>query len=102
MKKDFTLIVFAQNNFSVLNRMINICNRRRVRIKKLLVYELVDNPLRGEACFILHTTAEIAEKVELQIDKLIEVEETHLDEGTESFYEAARASERGGDLAMER
>lgn len=94
MKKDFTLIVFAQNNFSVLNRMINICNRRRVRIKKLLVYELADNPHRGEACFILYTTEEIAQKVELQIDKLIEVEETRLNSGTLPFYEAVNANEQ--------
>ncbi len=86
MKKDFTLIVLAQNNFSVLNRMINICNRRRVRIKKLLAYEL-DNPHRGEACFILYDTEEMLHKVKLQIDKLIEVEKTYLQEGEEAFYQ---------------
>ncbi|TAM94392.1 MAG: hypothetical protein EPN39_17545 [Chitinophagaceae bacterium] len=89
MKKDFTLIVYAENNFSVLNRMINICNRRRVRIKKLLANELED-PHRGEACFILYTTEEIAEKVQLQVDKLIEVEETKLYEGAESFHKEAQ------------
>jgi len=88
MKKDFTLIVYAENNFSVLNRMINICNRRRVRIKKLLGYEL-DNPHRGEACFILHTSEDVAIKVQLQIDKLIEVEKTTLREGAETFYKEA-------------
>lgn len=91
MKKDFSLIVYAENNFSVLNRMINICNRRRVRIKKLLAYEL-DNPHRGEACFILYTTEDVAEKVQLQVDKLIEVEETRLNEGTESFYNEAQTA----------
>lgn len=85
MKKDFTLIVLAQNNFSVLNRMINICNRRRIRIKKLMAYEL-DNPHRGEACFILYDTEEMVTKVKLQVDKLIEVEETQVHEGEESFY----------------
>lgn len=89
MKSDFTLIVYAENNFSVLNRMINICNRRRVRIKRLLAYEL-DDPHRGEACFILYTTGEVAEKVQLQVDKLIEVEETKLLEGTEDFYKEAQ------------
>lgn len=91
MKKDFTLIVYAENNFSVLNRMINICNRRRVRIKKLLAYEL-DNPHRGEACFILHTTADVAEKVQLQVDKLIEVEQSVLNEGAETFYREAETA----------
>jgi acetolactate synthase small subunit len=90
MKKDITLIVYAENNFSVLNRMINICNRRRIRIRKLLAYEL-DNPHRGEACFILYATAEAAEKVRLQIDKLIEVEKTILQEGASTFYQEAQA-----------
>lgn len=90
MKKDFTLIVYAENNFSVLNRMINICNRRRVRIKKLLGREL-DNPHRGEACFIIYTTEDIAGKVQLQMEKLIEVEETKLQEGIDSFYEEIQA-----------
>jgi acetolactate synthase small subunit len=35
MKHDFTMELTAENNFSVLNRIINILNRRRVRIKKL-------------------------------------------------------------------
>lgn len=91
MKKDFTLVVYAENNFSVLNRMINICNRRRVRIKKLLAYEL-DNPHRGEACFILYTTEDVAVKVQLQVDKLIEVEETRLEEGTILFYNEAQSA----------
>lgn len=86
MKQDFTLIVFAQNNFSVLNRMINICNRRRIRIKKLLAYEL-DDPHRGEACFILYDTEEMVNKVKLQIDKLIEVEETQVHDGEDMFYQ---------------
>lgn len=91
MKKDFTLIVYAENNFSVLNRMLNICNRRRVRIKKLLAYEL-DNPHRGEACFILHATEEVAVKIQLQVDKLIEVERSTLQEGVASFYREAEVA----------
>ncbi len=91
MKKDFTLIVRAENNFSVLNRMINICNRRRIRIKKMVGYEL-DDPHRGEASFILHTTHEAAVKVQLQIDKLIEVEDTVLTEGAGAFYREMQAA----------
>lgn len=91
MKSDFTLIVYAENNFSVLNRMINICNRRRVRIRKLLAHEL-DNPHRGEACFILYTTEDVAKKVQLQVEKLIEVEETKLQQGEELFHEEAQSA----------
>lgn len=89
MKSDFTLLVYAENNFSVLNRMINICNRRRVRIKRLLARELEDYH-HGEACFILFTTPEMAEKIQLQIDKLIEVEQTKLLEGVESFHKESQ------------
>jgi hypothetical protein len=56
-----------------------------------VAYEL-DNPHRGEACFILHASGEVAEKVQLQIDKLIEVEQTTLTEGVASFYNEVQAA----------
>lgn len=80
MKKEFTLSVYAENNFSVLNRMINICNRRRIRIKKLYASEL-ENPRQGVAKFILFTSEDSAVKVQQQVEKLIEVEKTELLEG---------------------
>lgn len=76
MKKDFTLEVFAENNFSVLNRMVNIFNRLRIRIKSILATELEDDYHRGKASFLIHTTEEMLEKARLQLDKLIEVEKT--------------------------
>lgn len=33
MKQDYTLELVAENNFSILNRIVNVLNRRRVRIK---------------------------------------------------------------------
>ncbi|MEO7314115.1 MAG: hypothetical protein ABIW47_02940 [Ginsengibacter sp.] len=78
MNKDFTLDVFADNGFNVLNRMINICNRRRVRIKSLTAFEFQENIYKGAASFILNTTHDMAFKVQQQIDKLIEVESTKL------------------------
>ncbi len=78
MNKDFTLDVFADNGFNVLNRMINICNRRRVRIKSLTAFEFQENIYKGAASFILNTTHDMAYKVQQQIDKLIEVESTKL------------------------
>ncbi|HEY1024207.1 MAG TPA: hypothetical protein VGE26_03520 [Sphingobacteriaceae bacterium] len=76
MKKDYTLEVLAENNFSVLNRMVNIFNRRRIRIKSITATELEDDYHRGKASFQLHTTEEMLEKARLQLDKLIEVERT--------------------------
>ena len=70
----FTLEVFSDNGFNILNRMINICNRRRVRIKSFSAFEYEENIYKGAACFVLYTTYEIAYKVQQQIDKLIEVE----------------------------
>ncbi len=81
MNRDFTLDVFSDNGFNILNRMINICNRRRVRIKSLHAFEFEDNIYKGAACFVISTTYEMAHKVQQQIEKLIEVEKTKLSEG---------------------
>ena len=78
MHKDFTLDVFSDNGFNILNRMINICNRRRVRIKSLTAFEFQENIYKGAASFILNTTDDMAFKVQQQIDKLVEVESTKL------------------------
>ena len=81
MNRDFTLDVFSDNGFNILNRMLNICNRRRVRIKSLTAFEFEDDIYKGAAYFVLHTSHEMAYKVQQQIDKLIEVERTTLIEG---------------------
>jgi acetolactate synthase regulatory subunit len=47
MKQDYTLELESDNNFSVLNRIINILNRRRVRIKKMMAHENEANFRRG-------------------------------------------------------
>ncbi|HEY1006922.1 MAG TPA: ACT domain-containing protein [Sphingobacteriaceae bacterium] len=78
MKRDFVLEVFAQNNFSVLNRMVNIFNRRRIRIKSILATELEDDYHRGKATFLVHTSDDMLEKARLQLEKLIEVEQAVL------------------------
>lgn len=80
MNKDFTLDVFSDNGFNILNRMINICNRRRVRIKSLTAFEFQENIYRGAASFILNTTPEKAARIQQQIEKLIEVERSKLTE----------------------
>ncbi|NBP67848.1 MAG: hypothetical protein EBR30_24390 [Cytophagia bacterium] len=74
MRNDFIIEVLADNNFSVLNRMINVLNRRRVRIKKLVAHENEENFRKGGATMLLHTTPEMIEKVKQQLEKLIEVE----------------------------
>lgn len=74
MRTDFIIEVLADNNFSVLNRMINVLNRRRVRIKKLIAHENEENIHKGGATLLLHTTPEMIEKVKQQLEKLIEVE----------------------------
>jgi len=44
MKKDFSFIVYADNSFGILNRMINAFNRRRIRIRTLMASEDEQNP----------------------------------------------------------
>ena len=90
MTKDFTLDVFSDNGFNILNRMINICNRRRVRIKSLNAFEFEEDPRKGAACFVLHTSFEMAYKVQQQIEKLIEVEKTTLEEARDTIYKVEK------------
>ena len=96
MKQDFTMEVASDNNFSVLNRIINILNRRRVRIKKLMAHENEDDFRRGGVIMLLHMTPDMAEKVKVQLEKLIEVEHANYAEGSELYFEL---SEHHGKLA---
>lgn len=81
MKKDYTIEVLADNNFSILNRIINVLNRRRVRIKRLFAHENEDDFRRGGAIMLLHTTPDMITKVKLQLEKLIEVDSVRFVEG---------------------
>ncbi len=74
MKYDINMFLIAENNFSVLNRIVNILNRRRVRIRRIAAHEEPDNFRRGSVSMIIHTSTDMAEKVKLQLEKLIEVE----------------------------
>ncbi|MBC8110525.1 MAG: hypothetical protein H7Y04_05640 [Verrucomicrobia bacterium] len=89
MKKDFTLEILADNNFSILNRIINVLNRRRIRIRKLSAMETEDDISRGVAIFIIYSTSDMMEKVKGQLEKLIEVEKAVYHPGSEVFYELA-------------
>ena len=87
MKQEFTLEIACDNNFSVLNRIVNVLNRRRVRIKKLVAHENEDDFRRGGAVLLLYTTGDMMEKVKHQLEKLIEVEEALYYEGNEVYTE---------------
>ena len=87
MKQDYTLEIVSDNNFSVLNRIVNVLNRRRVRIKKLIAHELESDFSRGGAILLLYTTADLMEKVKNQLEKLIEVEHASYSEGSDLYFE---------------
>ena len=87
MKQDFTMELTSDNNFSVLNRIINILNRRRVRVKKLMAHEDEDDFRRGGVVMLLYTTHDMVEKVKVQLEKLIEVEEVKYHEGSNAYLE---------------
>jgi acetolactate synthase-1/3 small subunit len=87
MKQDFTIEVAADNNFSILNRIINVLNRRRVRIKRLVAHEDENDFRRGGATMLLHTTPDMIEKVKHQLEKLIEVESAVYYEGSSVYTE---------------
>ena len=87
MKQDFTLEIHSDNNFSVLNRIVNILNRRRVRIKRLIAHEAEDDFRRGVAVLLLFTTEDMMEKVKHQLEKLIEVEHAIYYSGSDLYCE---------------
>lgn len=87
MKQEFTFILNADNNFSVLNRIINVLNRRRVRIKRLMAHENEDNFRRGGVLMLLFIAPDLVEKIKLQLEKLIEVDEVIVHEGSAAYFE---------------
>jgi acetolactate synthase small subunit len=87
MKKDYTLEIQADNNFSILNRIINTLNRRRIRIRQMSARETEEDFRRGIALFVLHTTPDLMEKTKHQLEKLIEVESAVYTEGNERYLE---------------
>ena len=87
MKQEFTLELTSDNNFSVLNRIINILNRRRVRIKKLMAHENENDFRRGGVIMLLFTTHDMIDKVTVQLEKLIEVESVKAYEGSGLYFE---------------
>ena len=94
MKKEFTLVVNADNNFSILNRIVNVLNRRRVRIKKLIAHENEQDFTRGGAVMLIYTTDDLVEKVKHQLEKCIEVESAKYHEGSSLYFELSERSNR--------
>lgn len=87
MKEEFTLEVGADNNFSVLNRIINILNRRRVRIKKMIAHEDEQDFRRGAVIMLLFATPDMMERVTDQLEKLIEVDLVRYQPGNSRYLE---------------
>ena len=94
MKQDFTLEIVSDNNFSILNRIVNVLNRRRVRIKKLIAHENEEDFTRGSAIILVYTTADMMEKVKHQLEKLIEVEHANYYEGSNRYYTLSERNNR--------
>jgi acetolactate synthase regulatory subunit len=87
VKQDFTLEIAADNGFSILNRIVNVLNRRRVRIKRLLAHEDKGDFHRGGAVLLLHTSSDTIEKLKHQLEKVIEVEQAVYTEGCGLFFD---------------
>ncbi|HEY5691172.1 MAG TPA: hypothetical protein VIS49_06930 [Cyclobacteriaceae bacterium] len=95
MKQDWTLELTAENNFSILNRIVNVLNRRRVRIRKLVAHENAEDIHKGGALLLLYTTPELMEKVKHQLDKLVEVDQVTYFSGSDLFYERNERNNKG-------
>jgi acetolactate synthase small subunit len=87
MKQEYTIVLSADNNFSVLNRIINVLNRRRVRIKKLMAFEDENDFRRGGVLLLIYSTEDLVEKVKQQLEKLIEVDEVAVHPGSSVYFE---------------
>ena len=94
MKEDFTLEIAADNSFSILNRIVNVLNRRRVRIKRLVALENEEDFRKGVAILLLYATADMMEKVKHQIEKLIEVEHATYYTGSAQYYERSERNNK--------
>jgi len=94
MKQNFTLQITADNNFSILNRIVNVLNRRRVRIKKLIAHENEEDFMKGDAILLVYTTSDMMEKVKHQLEKLIEVEQAEYFAGSEVYLELSNRSNK--------
>jgi acetolactate synthase-1/3 small subunit len=94
MKQNFTLHIISDNNFSILNRIVNVLNRRRVRIKKLIACENESDFLKGDAILLVYTTADLMEKIKHQLDKLIEVETANYSAGSDLYFELSNRSNK--------
>ena len=94
MKQNFTLQITADNNFSILNRIVNVLNRRRVRIKKLIAHENEEDFMKGDAILLVYTTADLMEKVKHQLEKLIEVEQAEYFAGSDVYFELSNRSNK--------
>jgi acetolactate synthase small subunit len=92
LKQEFTLEITADNEFSILNRIVNVLNRRRVRIKRLMAHEHEGDFRSGRAILLLYTTSDMIEKVKHQLEKLIEVEEAVYTEGSHLFFDLLERS----------
>ena len=71
----------------MLNRIINVLNRRRVRIRKMIAHENEEDFRRGGVIMLLLTTPDMVEKVKVQLEKLIEVEHVAYHEGSSVYLE---------------
>jgi acetolactate synthase-1/3 small subunit len=94
MKQNFTLQITSDNNFSILNRIVNVLNRRRVRIKKLIAHENEDDFMRGGAVLLVYTTPDMIEKIKHQLEKLIEVEQANYFAGSDLYFELSDQSNK--------
>ncbi len=94
MKQNFTLQITSDNNFSILNRIVNVLNRRRVRIKKLIAHENEEDFMRGDAILLVYTTADLMEKIKHQLEKLIEVEQATYFVGSDRYFEISNRTNK--------
>jgi acetolactate synthase small subunit len=76
-KQNYTIEISSDNNFSVLGRIINVLNRRQVRIRNLIACEDPNDHRRGSAIVYVYAQQAMMEHLKKQLEKLIEVDTVH-------------------------
>ncbi len=77
IKQNYTIEITSDNNFSVLGRIINVLNRRQVRIRNLIACEDPNDHRRGSATVYVYAQQTMMEHLKKQMEKLIEVDTVH-------------------------
>ena len=99
MKQTYTITAFSENHIGLLNRITIIFTRRRVNIETLTVSP---SAIKGVHKFTItiNETAEMAEKIVKQIDKVVDVIKAFYHTDDEIIYQEIALYKMATDILL--